>query len=151
MGAKKIRQTIEQYLDGASFVLDQSRHGFLGRLGSDDLRHFVKFPKYLDAAELKPLARVDNARRLVALVGCRAKVLAAARAALKKKEYAWSAKLANQVYLIDNPDEDARRPWPRTSRGAARRCLVPIRSERSIPAPGTISVSLPRTTNAQGC
>jgi len=138
VGAKKIRQNIEQFLDGASFVLDQSLRGILGGLGPDDLRHFVKFPKYLDeapinlqsygeissyspsiyyqtvgwydndAANLKPLAPVDEARRLVKLMGGRAKVLAAARAALKQKEYAWAAKLANQVYLLNKQDKDAR-------------------------------------------
>jgi len=138
VGAKKIRETLEQYLDGASFVLDQTLRGILGGLGPDDLRHFVKFPKYLDdapinlqsygeistyppaiyyqtvgwydndAANLKPLAPADEARRLVPLMGGRTKVLAAAKAALNKKEYAWAAKLANQLYLIDNQDKDAR-------------------------------------------
>jgi len=138
VGAGKIRQTIEQYLDGASFVLDQSLRGILGGLGPDDLRHFVKFPKYLDeapinlqsygeissyppaiyyqtvgwydndAANLKPLAPVDEARRLVPLMGGREKVLAAAQAALDKKEFAWAAKLVNQLYLINNQDMEAR-------------------------------------------
>ena len=138
VGAKKIRQTIEQYLDGASFVLDQSLRGILGGLGPDDLRHFVKFPEYLydapinlqsygeissyspaiyyqtvgwydnDAANLKPLAPVDEARRLVPLMGGREKVLAAAKAALDKKEFAWAAKLVNQLYLINNQDKEAR-------------------------------------------
>jgi alkyl sulfatase BDS1-like metallo-beta-lactamase superfamily hydrolase len=35
-------------------------------------------------------------------------VLEAAKAALDKKEYAWAAKLANQLYLIDDQDKDAR-------------------------------------------
>jgi len=138
VGTKKIRQTIEQYLDGASFVLDQSLRGILGGLGPDDLRHFVKLPKYLDeapinlqsygeissyppaifyqtvgwydndAANLKPLAPVDEARRLVPLMGGRGNVLAAAKTALDKKEFAWAAKLVNQLYLINNQDEEAR-------------------------------------------
>jgi len=138
VGAKKIRETLEQYVDGASFVLDQTLRGILGGLGPDDLRHFVVFPEYLDeapinlqsygeistyppaiyyqtvgwynndAADLKPLAPVDEARRLVSLIGGREKVLSAARDALKKKEYAWAVKLANQVYLIDNQDKEAR-------------------------------------------
>ncbi|WP_455371137.1 alkyl sulfatase dimerization domain-containing protein, partial [Petrachloros mirabilis] len=138
VGAKKIRETLEQYLDGASFVLDQTLRGILGGLGPDELRNAVKFPKYLDdapinlqsygeissyppaiyyqtvgwydndAANLKPLAPVDEARRLVPLMGGREKVLTAAKAALDKKEYAWAAKLANQLYLINNQDKDAR-------------------------------------------
>jgi len=138
VGARKTRETIEQYLDGASFVLDQSLRGILGGLGPDDLRHFVKFPKYLDeapinlqsygeissyspaiyyqtvgwydndAANLKPLAPVDEARRLVPLMGGREKVLAAAKAALDQKEFAWAAKLVNQLYLINDQDKEAR-------------------------------------------
>ncbi|MGW8179441.1 MAG: alkyl sulfatase C-terminal domain-containing protein, partial [bacterium] len=38
----------------------------------------------------------------------RTKVLEAARSALDKKEYAWAAKLANLLYLIDKQDKDAR-------------------------------------------
>lgn len=138
VGAQKVRDTLEQYLDGVSFVLDQSLRGILGGMGPDELRHFVKFPQYLDeappnlqsygeistyppaiyyqtvgwydndAANLKPLAPADEARRLVPLMGGREKVLEAAQAALDKKEYAWAAKLANQLYLIDNQDQDAR-------------------------------------------
>jgi len=138
VGAKKVRETLEQYLDGASFVLDQTLRGILGGLGPDDLRQFVRLPKYLDeapinlqsygevstyppaiyyqtvgwydndAANLKPLAPADEARRLVPLMGGREKVLAAAKKALDEKEYAWAAKLANQVYLIDQQDEEAR-------------------------------------------
>jgi len=138
VGAKKVQETLEQYLDGASFVLDQTLRGILGGLGPDDLRQFVRLPKYLDeapinlqsygevstyppaifyqtvgwydndAADLKPLAPADEARRLVPLMGGRAKVLAAAKKALDDKEYAWAAKLANQVYLIDHQDKEAR-------------------------------------------
>jgi alkyl sulfatase BDS1-like metallo-beta-lactamase superfamily hydrolase len=139
VGEENVRKTLEDYLDGASFVLDQSLRGILGGLGPDELRHFVKFPKYLDeapinlqsygeissyppaiyyqtvgwydndAANLKPISPFDEARRLVPLMGGREKVLEAAKAALDKKEYAWAAKLANQVYLMDTKDKDARR------------------------------------------
>jgi alkyl sulfatase BDS1-like metallo-beta-lactamase superfamily hydrolase len=42
-------------------------------------------------------------------MGGRERVLEAARTALGRKEYAWAAKLANQLYLLDNQDQDARR------------------------------------------
>ena len=138
VGADKVRETLEQYLDGASFVLDQSLRGILGGLGPNDLRHFIKFPPYLykappnlqsygeistylpaiyyqtvgwydnDAANLKPLAPIEEARRLVPLIGGRKKVLEAAKAALAKKGYSWAAQLANQVYLLDQQDKEAR-------------------------------------------
>jgi len=138
VGEANVRQTLEEYVDGASFVLDQSLRGILAGMGPDELRYFVTFPEYLDeapinlqsygevssyppaiyyktvgwydndAANLKPLTQLDEARRLVPLMGGRTKVLEAARSALDKKEYAWAAKLANLLYLIDKQDTDAR-------------------------------------------
>ncbi len=138
VGREKVRQTLEDYVDGASFVLDQTLRGILAGLGPDDLRHFVVFPQYLyeapinlqaygeissyppaifyqtvgwydnDAANLKPISPVDEARRLVPLMGGRTKVIEAVKAAMDKKEYAWAAKLANQLYLVDNQDQVAR-------------------------------------------
>jgi len=189
VGAQKVRQTIEQYLDGASFVLDQSLRGILGGLGPDDLRHFVRLPTYLyeapinlqsygeiasyppaifyqavgwydnDPANLKPLAPVDEARRLVALMGGRAKVLSAARAALKKKEYAWAAKLVNQIYLVNNQDKEARqlkadalRQMARVSTGANDRAHLmsqalalegKVKIARLIPPPPEAIVAAP--------
>jgi alkyl sulfatase BDS1-like metallo-beta-lactamase superfamily hydrolase len=138
VGAEKIQEALGMYMDGASFVLDQSLRGILGGLGPDELRHFVKFPDYLDeatvnlqaygeissyspaifyktvgwydndAANLKPIAPADEAQRWVDLLGGRDAMLDAAQAALKKSEYAWAAKLANQVYLLDNQNARAR-------------------------------------------
>ena len=138
VGKENVRKALEDYLDGASFVLDQSLRGILAGLGPNDLRHFVTFPKYLDdapfnlqnygeistyapaifyqaigwydnnAANMKPIAPVEEAKRLVPLMGGRDKVLEAAKDALDKKEYAWAAKLADQVYMIDNQDVEAR-------------------------------------------
>ena len=138
VGKEKIRQTLEDYVDGASFVLDQSLRGILAGMGPDELRHFVTFPQYLDeapinfqgygevssyppaiyyqtvgwydndAANLKPISPLDEARRLVPLMGGHTKVVEAVTAAMDKKEYAWAAKLANQLYLLDNQDQEAR-------------------------------------------
>ena len=48
VGKDNVRRTLQGYLDGASFVLDQSLRGILGGKGPDELRHLVRFPKYLD-------------------------------------------------------------------------------------------------------
>ena len=139
VGKEKVRQTLEGYLDGASFVLDQSLRGILGGKGPDELRHTVRFPKYLDevpnnlqnygeissyspaifyqsvgwydndAANLKPIAPDDEARRIVPLLGGRNKVLAAATAAMEKKEYAWAAQLVNYLYRLDPQDKEVRK------------------------------------------
>jgi alkyl sulfatase BDS1-like metallo-beta-lactamase superfamily hydrolase len=52
VGEENVRKTLADYLDGASFVLDQSLRGILAGMGPDELRHFVKFPKYLDDAPI---------------------------------------------------------------------------------------------------
>jgi len=138
VGKDNVRRTLQGYLDGASFVLDQSLRGILGGKGPDELRHLVRFPKYLDempnnlqnygeissyspaiyyhavgwydndAANLKRVAPGDEARRMVALIGGRNKVLAAAADALEKDEYAWAAQLVNYLYRIDPQDKEAR-------------------------------------------
>jgi alkyl sulfatase BDS1-like metallo-beta-lactamase superfamily hydrolase len=138
VGKDLIHETLQGYLDGASFVLDQTLRGILGGKGPDELRQWVRFPKYLDempnnlqnygeissyppaiyhhsvgwydndAANLKRVAPADEARRMVALIGGRTKVLAAATDALKKKEYAWAAQLVNYLYRIDPQDKEVR-------------------------------------------
>jgi alkyl sulfatase BDS1-like metallo-beta-lactamase superfamily hydrolase len=45
---------------------------------------------------------------MVALIGGRSKVLAAASEALEKKEYAWAAQLVNYLYRIDPQDKEVR-------------------------------------------
>jgi alkyl sulfatase BDS1-like metallo-beta-lactamase superfamily hydrolase len=138
VGKEEIRARLEGYLDGASFVLDQTLRGILGGLGPDDLRHQVRLPEYLqevpnnlqnygeissyppaiyyqavgwydnDAAHLAPVAPLDEAERIVPLMGGRDKVLAAASEAMKKKEYSWAAQLVNYLYRLDPMDEEAR-------------------------------------------
>ncbi len=138
VGKELVRETLQGYLDGASFVLDQSLRGILGGKGPDELRHLVRFPKYLDetpnnlqtygeissyspaiyyqavgwydndAANLKRVEPRDEAHRMVALIGGRSKVLAAATDALEKKEYAWAAQLVNYLYRIDPQDKEVR-------------------------------------------
>jgi alkyl sulfatase BDS1-like metallo-beta-lactamase superfamily hydrolase len=188
VGKDAVRQALESYLDGASFVLDQSLRGILAGKSPNDLRHLVRFPKYLDeaphnlqnygeistyppaiyyqavgwydndAANLKPLAPDDEARRIVPLMGGREKVLAAASAALEKKEYAWAAQLANYIYRIDAQDNEAReikagalRQMAYVSTGANDRAHLlsqalalegKVNIARLIPpAPGVISAS----------
>jgi len=139
VGKDNVRETLQGYLDGASFVLDQSLRGILAGKGPDELRHLVRFPKYLDempfnlqsygeissyspaiyyhsvgwydndAANLKRVEPGDEARRMVALIGGRSKVLAAATDALDKKEYAWAAQLVNYLYRLDPQDKEVRR------------------------------------------
>jgi alkyl sulfatase BDS1-like metallo-beta-lactamase superfamily hydrolase len=139
IGKDKVQETLEGYMDGASFVLDQTLRGILGGLGPDELRHAVRFPEYLDehpnnlqaygeissyspaifyqavgwydndAANLKPIAPKEEAKRIVPLLGGRDKVLAAATAAMEKKEYSWAAQLVNYLYKLDPEDMQVRK------------------------------------------
>jgi len=138
VGKEVIQKTLEGYLDGTSFVLDQSLRGILGGKGPNELRHLVTFPDYLnetpnnlqnygeissyspaihyqcvgwydnDAANLKPVAPWDEADRIVPLMGGRDAVLAAAAEAMEKKEYAWAAQLVNYLYRLDPEDPEVR-------------------------------------------
>ncbi|WP_269581708.1 alkyl sulfatase dimerization domain-containing protein [Roseibium sp. Sym1] len=138
VGKENIQRTLEGYLDGASFVLDQSLRGILGGKGPNELRHLVTFPEYLnetphnlqnygeissyspaihyqcvgwydnDAANLKPVAPWDEAERMVPLMGGREAVLVAAADAMEKKEYAWAAQLVNYLYRLDPQDAEVR-------------------------------------------
>ncbi len=138
IGKDEIKKRLEGYLDGASFVLDQTLRGILGGKGPDELRHLVRFPAYLDevpnnlqnygeissyppaiyyqsvgwydndAANLKPVSPDDEAERIVPLLGGRDKVLAVATAALNKKEYSWAAHLVNYLYRLDPQDKEVR-------------------------------------------
>lgn len=138
IGKEEIRKRLEGYLDGASFVLDQTLRGILGGKGPDDLRDLVRLPDYLkevpnnlenygevssyppaiyyqsvgwydnDAAHLAPVSPDEEAKRIVPLMGGRENVLAAAKEAMEKKEYSWAAQLVNYLYRLNPQDKDAR-------------------------------------------
>lgn len=138
VGKEEVRKRLEGYLDGASFVLDQSLRGILGGKGPDDLRDLVRLPDYLkevpnnlenygevssyppaiyyqavgwydnDAAHLSPVSPMDEAERIVPLMGGRDGVMKAAQNAMDKKEYSWAAQLVNYLYRLDPQDEEVR-------------------------------------------
>lgn len=138
IGKEKIQDTLNAYLDGISFVLDQTLRGILGGYGPEDLRHMVRMPEYLakdpynfesygelsfqppaiyyyaigwynnDAATLFRPSPTEEAERLVNLIGGRTKVLEAAQQAYEEKEYAWAAQLVNYLYKLDPGDKEAR-------------------------------------------
>ena len=51
---------------------------------------------------------MDEAERIVQLMGVRDAVLAAAGQAMEKKEYSWAAQLVNYLYRLDPTDAEAR-------------------------------------------
>jgi alkyl sulfatase BDS1-like metallo-beta-lactamase superfamily hydrolase len=191
VGKEEIRERLEGYLDGASFVLDQTLRGILGGKGPDDLRHLVRLPDYLkevpnnlesygevssyppaihyqavgwydnDAVNLAPVAPLDEAQRIVPLMGGRDKVLAAAEEAMEHKEYSWAAQLVNYLYRLDPTDTDARklkaealRQMAYVSTGANNRAHLmsqalalegKVTLPRVVPPPAEIIAAFPTT------
>lgn len=80
------------------------------------VKHSVRqiFTGYLgwfegDPVELDPVPRVESARRHVALMGGRGRVLEEARKAYESGDNQWAAELATYLIRIDRADMDARR------------------------------------------
>jgi alkyl sulfatase BDS1-like metallo-beta-lactamase superfamily hydrolase len=61
-----------------------------------------------DAANLSPVAPMDEAQRIVPLMGGRDGVLAASAEAMEKEEYSWAAQLVNYLHRLDPTDEKVR-------------------------------------------
>lgn len=137
-GQAQVHEALTNYMDLVALTYDQSLRGILHGLGPDDLRYFVYKPSHLaepaynaevygetsfypqavyafqmgwydrDATTVFKLPPRDEAERLVALMGGKAKVLEGAQEAMTKKEYAWAAQLVNYVYILDPTDRAAR-------------------------------------------
>lgn len=138
VGEKETFEALTNYMDLITLTYDQTLRGILHGLGPDDLRYFIYKPKHLDetiynaevygetpwfppaifyyqmgwfdrdVTKLWQLPPKEEAKRLVALMGGRDKVLTAANEALEKKEYAWAAQLVNYIYTIDPGDAGSR-------------------------------------------
>jgi alkyl sulfatase BDS1-like metallo-beta-lactamase superfamily hydrolase len=135
-GKDKIFTHLNNYLDFSNFMLDQTLRGLLKGLGPNDLIDFVQLPAHLrqdpylaeiyglfswyppyiaeyalgwwdgDAATLFTLPPREIALRLVPALGGREKVLALAREAQKKNEYAWALELVGYLWRVDSSDTD---------------------------------------------
>jgi len=138
VGEKEVAEALTAYMDLITLTYDQTIRGILHGLGPDDLRYFIYKPRHLaespnnaevygeipwyppavfyfqmgwfdrDVTRLWQLPQKEEAQRLVDLMGGRAKVIAASKDALEKKEYAWGAQLVNYIYMLDPGDTEAR-------------------------------------------
>ena len=138
VGKDEVMRRLTGYMDQISLTYDQTLRGILGGLSLGDLRNVVYIPPHLEEipenaqsygetvhfpeaiyqyvigwfdGDVTTLFRVPprvEAERLVELMGGEDKVVAAARAALEAKEFAWGAQLVQYVYLLDPQDRDAR-------------------------------------------
>lgn len=138
-GADAVFTALTNYSDLITLTYDQTLRGILHGLGRDELRYFIYRPKHLaepaytgemygemhwmpegifnhqmgwfdrDVSSIHRLPPVEEAKRLVELMGGRSKVLDAAKTAQTKKEYAWAAQLGNYLYVLDKQDKDVRK------------------------------------------
>jgi alkyl sulfatase BDS1-like metallo-beta-lactamase superfamily hydrolase len=138
-GKDTIFAHLNNYIDFSNLMLDQTLRGLLKGLGPEDLIDFVQLPEHLqrdpylaeiyglfcwyppyiaqfalgwwdgDAATLFSLPRKEVALRLVPALGGRNKVLALAKEAEQKKEYAWALELVGYLSRLDPNDADLRR------------------------------------------
>ncbi len=138
VGKDEVRRRLTGYMDQISLTYDQTLRGILAGRSLGDLRDVVYIPPHLkeipenaqvygetvhfpeaiyqyvigwfdgDVTKLFRVPPREEAQRLVELMGGKAKVVAAARAALDAKEYAWGTQLVQYVYLLDPRDKEAR-------------------------------------------
>jgi alkyl sulfatase BDS1-like metallo-beta-lactamase superfamily hydrolase len=137
-GKDAIFTHLNNYIDFSNLMLDQTLRGILKGLGPEDLIDFVQLPQHLqndpyiaeiyglfcwyppyiaeyalgwwdgDAATLFRLPPKESALRLVPALGGRDKVLALARNAQQKREYAWALELVGYLWRIDPNDTELR-------------------------------------------
>jgi alkyl sulfatase BDS1-like metallo-beta-lactamase superfamily hydrolase len=138
IGKEEVMKRLTGYMDLITLTFDQTLRGILGGLGPDEIRHEIYYPPHLkeiaenaqtygesihfpaaiyqyavgwfdnDVTELFRIHPDDEAERMVALMGGRDQVVAAARNALEKKEYAWAAQVIQYAYRLDPTDKEVR-------------------------------------------
>jgi alkyl sulfatase BDS1-like metallo-beta-lactamase superfamily hydrolase len=155
-GADVIAEALNNYIDGISFIFDQTLRGMLKGLGPDELRSFVQLPAHLrdfpqlaeiygevpfyppriygeamgwfdrDAANISPPSPRLEAQRIVEGFGGRVAVIAAVTDAIENQEFAWAARLVNYLYHLDPTDMEVRTLKARALREMGRRALGSI-------------------------
>jgi len=163
-GKDAIFAHLNNYIDFSNLMLDQTLRGLLKGLGPEDLIDFVQLPPHLkadpylqelygqfswyppyiaqyalgwwdgDAASLFKLPPKDVAVRLVPALGGRDKVLALAKEAQAKQEYAWALELIGYLWRIDPADADMRRLKADLLRASAQRTTSIIARSLSLNA-----------------
>jgi alkyl sulfatase BDS1-like metallo-beta-lactamase superfamily hydrolase len=138
VGKDEIMKRLTGYMDQLTLIYDQTLRGILGGLTPAEIRHAIYIPEHMqgipenaqsygetihfpeaiynyvigwfdgDVTELFKVAPMDEAERMVELMGGKAKVVSAARQALEEKEYAWGAQVIQYAYLLDPMDLEVR-------------------------------------------
>lgn len=138
VGKEEVMKRLTGYMDQLTLTYDQTLRAILGGYGPDDLRHMIYIPKHMqeipenaqtygetvhfpeaiyqyvigwfdgDVTKLFKISPNDEAKRMVALMGGKEKVINEAKSALEKSEYAWGAQVIQYAYLMDPKDKRIR-------------------------------------------
>ena len=138
VGREEIAKRITGYMDQLTLTYDQTLRGILAGMGPGEIRHAIYIPSHLreipenaqtygetvhfpeaiyqyvigwfdgDVTKLFSLPPVEEAERMVTLMGGKKKVMAEASRALEKGEYAWGAQVIQYAYLLDPADREIR-------------------------------------------
>ena len=138
VGKDEVMQRLTGYMDQLTLTYDQTLRGILGGLTPAEIRHAIHIPEHMreipenaqsygetihfpeaiynyvigwfdgDVTKLFKIAPQPEAERMVALIGGKESVVAAAREALEEKEYAWGAQVIQYAYLLDPTDQEVR-------------------------------------------
>jgi alkyl sulfatase BDS1-like metallo-beta-lactamase superfamily hydrolase len=181
IGKEEVMKRLTGYMDLITLTFDQTLRGILGGLGPDEIRHEIYYPPHLkeiaenaqtygesihfpaaiyqyavgwfdnDVTELFRIHPDDEAERMVALMGGRDQVVAAARNALEKKEYAWAAQVIQYAYRLDPTDKEVRqlkadilRPMGHLATGSIPRAFL-LSEARALEGEETIPRLIPPT------
>jgi alkyl sulfatase BDS1-like metallo-beta-lactamase superfamily hydrolase len=181
VGKEEVSRRLTGYMDQVSLTYDQTLRAILGGLSLGELRDCVYIPPHLeeipenaqsygetvhfpeaiyqyvigwfdgDVTKLFRVSPKEEAERLVELMGGKGKVVAAAKAALDAKEYAWGTQLIQYVYLLHPADKDVRqlkadllRQMGHRTTGSIARAFL-LSEARALEGKVTIPVLIPPT------
>jgi len=131
IGKDKIRQTLSDYRDAIAFVLDETLKGINLGMTAEELAHSIKLPEALSQKDdlqefygvidwsvrsiycgylgwfdgnptnLFPLSPVEEAKKILGLVGSKAKMADKVKEAIVEKNYQWACQLADYVITLE--------------------------------------------------
>ena len=138
VGRDEVARRLNGYMDLITLTYDQTLRGMLLGLGPRDLRYFVHKPPHLaeipenlesygetphfpeaiyqhiigwfdgDVTRLYAIPPLEEAERIVALVGGKDAMVAAVNDARSRHELAWAAQLVQHLHLLEPDDTDIR-------------------------------------------
>ena len=131
MGKENVRKVLADYRDAINFVLNEALKGMNMGMTVDELAHSVKLPESLASKDdlqefygvvewsvrliysgyfgwfdgnptnLFPLSPIEEAMRIVKLVGSKEKLIKKVKEAIAAKDYQWACQLADYVIALD--------------------------------------------------